>query len=178
MCSYIENKTDKHGQLKKIKVNENIDLIEQMSFSGEFHIFHAQCVIDMLEFKWNTYGFNFHIIGFVSVASQVILLMNYTQNIYLKDGLYEYVESDSPDIIGGLERVPKSGSVDNNENYQAMLLLIGLIYPLIYVFILISKIGLCKVITDPANVDSRVYVYVIYLSISVFTVLWHFTYDP
>ena len=59
-----------------------------------------------------------------------------------------------------------------------MLLFIGLIYPLIYVFILISKIGLIKVITEPQNVDSRVYVYVMYLSISVFTVLWHRTYDP
>lgn len=99
--------------MKKSKVNESIDVIEQMSFSDEYNIFHAQCVIDLLEFKWNTYGFNFHTIGFVSVASQVILLVNYTQNIYLKDGLYEYVESDDPDIIGGFERVPKSGNSDN-----------------------------------------------------------------
>lgn len=178
VCSYFTNSTDENGLTEKIKVNESIDVIEQMSFSGEHDIFHAQCVIDMLEFKWDTYGFNFHTIGFVSVASQVILLVIYTQNIYLKDGLYEYVESDDPDIIGGFERVPKSGNNDNTQNYQAMFLFIGLIYPLIYVFILISKIGLIKVITEPHNVDSRVYVYVMYLAISVFTVLWHRTYDP
>ena len=59
-----------------------------------------------------------------------------------------------------------------------MLLFIGLLYPLIYTFILISKIGPMKLILEPHNVDSRVYVYVIYLSVSVLTILVHRTYDP
>ena len=39
------------------------------------------------------------------------MLINYTNNIYLKDGLYEYVETDDPDVMFGLERVPISGNV-------------------------------------------------------------------
>jgi len=94
-------------------MNEDIGVIDLMSFSEEFSIFHAQSVKDMLEFKWDTYGFNFHLIGFVSVFSQILLLVNYTRNIYIKDGLYEYVETDDPDVMFGLERIPVSGSTDN-----------------------------------------------------------------
>lgn len=172
----IETQDD--GSVKKEKINEDIDVIEMLSFSDEYYIFHAQSVIDLLEYKWNTYGFNFHSISFVSTFSQLILIIYYTYNIYLKDGLFEYVETDDPDILFGLERIPRSGNQDNLRNIPAFLLFVGLIYPVIYTFILISKIGPMKLIVEPHNVDKRVYVYVSYLGMTLFTILYHGRYDP
>lgn len=39
--------------MKKIKINEDIDIMELLSFSEEYEIFHPQSMLDFIEFKWN-----------------------------------------------------------------------------------------------------------------------------
>jgi hypothetical protein len=79
----------------------------------------------------------------------LVLLIIYNVGVYINDDLYEYVETDDPDYshIGGLIRVTNTRNPNNQGNYQAFILLAGLIYPFVYFFILLSKIGPLKLIT-------------------------------
>lgn len=57
-------------------------------------------------------------------------------------------------------------------------MLVGLFYPAVYFFILISKIGPKKLITEPQKLDANVYIYIVYLSVSILTVLFQASTDP
>ena len=94
--------------MKKIKKNEEVDVIELFNHSDEFSLFTTHPVLDMIQFRWDTYGFQFHIVGFIFHFFQLIILVIYTVDVYIRDGLYEYIETDDLSVMGGLERVPKN----------------------------------------------------------------------
>lgn len=172
MCSYITNIPDENGQNLQTRVNPNVNVMDLLNFSEEYDIFTTQPVLDLIEFKWENIGFKFHLIGFCNHIVFTVLIFLYNIDVYINDSLYEFVETDDPNFLHGLERVPKSGNIHNQGNYNAYILLIGLIYPAVYFFILISKIGPSKLITDPHRLDARVYSYIIYLLTSILTVLF------
>lgn len=47
-------------------------------------------------------------IGFTNELVSLVLLIIYCYSVYIKDNLYEFVETDDPTMIGGYERIPKS----------------------------------------------------------------------
>ena len=55
---------------------------------------------------------------------------------------------------------------------------IGLLYPAIYTFLLVFKIGPLNLITNPHEVDKRVYVNVVYISLNIIMILVHREHDP
>jgi hypothetical protein len=169
---------DANGDFKKVKKNSETDVIELLNHSDEYSIFKTIPIKELIEFKWNTYGFGFHLIGFVFHFAQLTLLIYYNYHIYIKDGLYEYVETDDISVLGGLERIPISRNNENTENTLAFLLFVGLLYPSIYTFILIFKIGPINLIVQPHEVDTRVYVNLVYVALNIFNILVHRTYDP
>jgi hypothetical protein len=149
VCSYITIISDGNGEKKKMKVNPDVNVMELLTQSDEYDIFNSQPVLDLIEFKWVNIGLYFHLIGFVNQMIFLVLLIIYNVGVYINDDLYEYIETDDPDYshIGGLIRVTKTGNPNNQGNYQALILLVGLIYPFVYFFILLSKIGPLKLIT-------------------------------
>lgn len=86
-------------------------------------------------------------IGFINHYLMLGGLIFYTWKVYIRDDIYEYVETDDPDIIGGLERVKKQSHEDEKGNPLSLIILVGIIYTGIYFFVQIHKIGLKTFVT-------------------------------
>jgi hypothetical protein len=48
---------------EKIIVNKQISFLDMCTDTSELEMFQAQGLIDIIEFKWSTYGFKFHLMG-------------------------------------------------------------------------------------------------------------------
>jgi hypothetical protein len=91
--------------------------------------------------------------------------------------MYEYVETDDPNVLGGLERVhKKQGAKEVND--QALILLIGLLYPAIFTFINVSRIGLINIVSDPFGEGKKVILYLVYIGVKIFMVVMQRNLDP
>ena len=69
----------------------------------EYQIFNTKTVRDLIKFKWDTYGFKFHLISFVNHFMFLAILIAYIYQIYILDSLYK-LETD-PQSEDGFKRV-------------------------------------------------------------------------
>jgi hypothetical protein len=115
------------GALTETWINHEIDVLDLLKESTEFEIFKTKAVLDLIKFKWDSYGFNFHLIGFINHMLMLILLIIYNIKVYLNDSLYGYI--DNPMMPRGKERV----RLDPHGNDFAFILLIGIAYQSVYV---------------------------------------------
>jgi len=63
--------------------NTNINLLDVCANSEELNIFETESLKDLIEFKWNQYGYSFHLGGFLIHAVYVIMLFVYTNYVYI-----------------------------------------------------------------------------------------------
>lgn len=83
-------------------------------------------MLDLIKYKWENYGFKFHLIGFFNHMLLLILLITYNIRVYINDNLYTYIENKEKPH--GVERI----RLDPHGNDFAFILLIGIAYPFIY----------------------------------------------
>ena len=63
--------------------NDSINLLEECANSEELSIFETDTLKDLIEFKWNQYGYRFHLGGFLIHAVYVLMLFVYTDMVYI-----------------------------------------------------------------------------------------------
>ena len=87
-------------------------------------MFQSQAIEDLIEFKWNEFGFTFHLIGSLIHMVQMIILIFYVNYVYISGNLE--VASDGKLVKG---------------NPFAYILLTGIIYPMCYSIVQSMKVG-------------------------------------
>jgi hypothetical protein len=108
------DKIDSCGDEKNHK-NKHISFFETCTNSNELNMFKSQALQDVIDFKWNEFGFNFHLVGSMIHMVQMSILIFYINYVY---------------ITGSLE-VDEAGKIVGS-NPSAIVLLTGIIYPMCY----------------------------------------------
>ena len=78
--------------------NEDVDLLGLCSESDELEMFGSESLQDCIEFKWAQYGQNWHFMGFFLHLVYIIILIMYTDFVYIKKA--ENVEIAGTDGAG------------------------------------------------------------------------------
>ena len=65
-----------------------MDLIEILKDSEEYDVFQKEAMVDLIQYKWDTTGFNFHIVSFINHYTYMSLLFIYIGYVYILDSLY------------------------------------------------------------------------------------------
>ena len=172
VCSHLEIKPDKDGYLAEQWVHNKYDVLDILTRCNEWPVFRTKAVKDLIKFKWDAFGFNFHLIGYMNHMVFLTLLIIYDIKVYLNDDLYEYI--DNPEMKHGKERV----RIDPHGNDFALILLIGVVYSFVYLIIQIKKMGAMKLITQPHKVDASIWIEIVYICICILVTVIHQTQDP
>ena len=112
---------------------------------------------DIIEFKWATYGFKFHLLGSMIHLFQICILIFYVNFIYLQGSLE--IDEKTGKIVGG--------------NPYAVILLGGIVYPFCYESTRMIKTGALEYLMTPAN-----YFDILYIFGSILMSLLHMATDP
>jgi hypothetical protein len=113
--------------------NEDVNLLNLCCESDEIEMFSSESLMDCIEFKWTSYGQKWHFIGFFLHLMYIVILILYTDKVYIKKA--EEIQYVSPvaDSVGALP----SGDVvvehvDEDLRKYSFLLMAGVVYPLVY----------------------------------------------
>jgi len=115
--------------------NEGTSLMDLISGSDEIEIFDCEQVINIITYKWETYGKDHHIFGSVMHFIYITLFMLYVNFVYLQ------YDENAPNFI------------------YTIVLALGIIYPWIYDFIQLINDGPRVYFSDPWNYVDFVYIY-------------------
>jgi hypothetical protein len=113
--------------------NKDVNLLDLCCESGEIEMFSSESLMDCIEFKWTSYGQNWHFIGFFLHLMYIVFLILYTDVVYIKKA--EDIEhttgtgADADALPGGDVVVEHE---DEDLKKYTLLLIAGIIYPLVY----------------------------------------------
>lgn len=145
-------------------------------------MFKTKAVKDLIKFKWDSYTFNFHMVGFLNHMVLLILIAVYDVRVYLNDGLYEWKDKpESENCVINLkekEDCKIRERIDPHGNDFAFILLIGVVYSFVYLMFQMKRIGVWKIMCAPHKVDPFIWAEIVYITICILVSLVHQTYDP
>ena len=121
-------------------VNEGYGFFDKCISSGELTIFNVKNFQELLNFKWDTYGKSWHLVGFSFHCLYVCLITVYNYQIYIED-----VEADQ-----------KEKPI---RNFMEIALICGVLYPAIYDFTQMTKAGLRDYFSQFGNYLDMLYIF-------------------
>ena len=129
-------------------------------------MFESEALQDLIKFKWDSYGQNFHLFGCLIHIIYIIILFVYTDMVYVQgDGKACTQENDSDgNPVSTCENVTETRKF-------AFVLLAGIAYPLIYETVQMFKQGLFEYLSELGN-----YVDLLYIWGSVAMSICHYEY--
>lgn len=99
-------------------------------------MFDASCIQETIQYKWDTYGLRFHMIGFFMHCMYVLVINIYVSLCYLQ-------ENDD----------------EATARIYVILLAVGIFYPWLYDFTQMLRGGLGDYLSDPWNYADMLYTY-------------------
>ena len=168
-------KANKDKDVVETWVNTDYDVLDLLTKTSEWSVFKSKAVKDLIKFKWDSYCFNFHLMGFLNHMVMLGLLVVYDIKVYLNDSLYKWIDNKEMDKNGellhvnGKERV----RIDPHGNDFAYILLIGVVYSFVYLIFQLKRIGISKIVTKPHKVDPFVWAEIVYIVICILVSLIH-----
>ena len=75
--------------LIKTHINEDNIMMKLLAFSTEYEIFNQESIVDIVDYKWEVFGFIFHFVGFIFTVINTAIMIFYVQEVYIKDYLHE-----------------------------------------------------------------------------------------
>jgi len=127
---YLHKEIDPYTkEVTKSMANEDVNLLSICCESEELDMFASESLIDCIEFKWNQFGQNWHFIGFFLHLVYIVILIMYTDQVYIKKA--EEMEEEAAIAAADPENAVEHDDEGELRNYSIMLLA-GIIYPLVY----------------------------------------------
>jgi len=77
------------NSLIKTHINEDNIMMKLLAFSTEYEIFNQESIVDIVDYKWEVFGFIFHFVGFIFTVINTAIMIFYVQEVYIKDYLHE-----------------------------------------------------------------------------------------
>ena len=131
--------------------NSDINICDLCANSDEIDIFKAASLQDLIAFKFDVFGKNFHLIGCIIHFIYMGILFFYLNKIYIHG--VEVKQCPDPPVEND---PPCSAGPDDPYNY---VLLAGVVYPACYEIIQMCKGGVLDYITDTGNYIDLIYIY-------------------
>ena len=103
----------------RTELNSDLRLMQTCTDSEELSMFKASALQDVIQFKWDQYGFRHHMIGCCMHILQICIVVFYVNLIYYNNSL------------------PPADRDGNHDNPYALVLLGGIVYPAVYCLFLI-----------------------------------------
>ena len=75
-------------------MNEELDFIQLLKDTEEYDAFKTEALLDLVKFKWDTIGFNFHLFGFFNNFLHLSFVTVYIVHVYIKDAAYRTEEEE------------------------------------------------------------------------------------
>jgi hypothetical protein len=133
LLTIVGQHMDIKGDEKTLR-NTEISFFDTCTSSDELDMFKSEALQDVIEFKWNEFGFNFHLVGSTIHMVQLCILIFYVNYVY----------------IGGNLEVDDKGHIVGS-NPAAIVLLTGIIYPMCYSFVQAFRVGILEYLSDFGN---------------------------
>jgi hypothetical protein len=153
--------------------NDDVNLLNLCCESDEIEMFSSESLMDCIEFKWTSYGQNWHFIGFFLHLMYIVILILYTDKVYIKKA--EEIEYVAP--TSGTGALPAGEVIVEHEDEDlrkySYLLMAGIVYPLVYETVQMFKGGIGDYLSDAGN-----YIDLIYIWGSVTMSIIHMTAGP
>ena len=108
----------------KTYYNQDISIMDLVTHTDEFDIFLSRAVQDYINFKWNTFGRNWHLIGCTAHFIYIAILIYYNSSVYIYNVIGYKSDPERPEGGGEFNR-------DVVVTY-AILLGIGICYAFLY----------------------------------------------
>ena len=107
-------------------VRPELSIMDLCASTNEIDIFDTRSVQEVIQFKWNTFGWHFHLVGGLFHTFYMAILVIYNTLIYI-DGLGR-PSDDHGDIKHHIEKGSHDGDL------YSLLLALGTVYPALYDF--------------------------------------------
>lgn len=138
--------------------NEDVNLLGICSESDELQMFASESLQDCIEFKWASYGQNWHFIGFFLHLVYIIILIMYTDFVYIKKAENVEIKATEGALPGEAEIEVEHEDDENLRNFS-IVLLAGIIYPLVYETVQMFKGGIGDYLSDAGNYIDLLYIW-------------------
>jgi len=114
--SHMQSIVNEDGQVEDVMINEEVKFMDACQNIEQDHLdmFDSLSLQEVIDFKWQEYGYTFHLIGCLIHFSQVGMLIYYVNYAYIQNSTYDYEKGVY------------------NKNTIALALLVGLLYPSLY----------------------------------------------
>jgi hypothetical protein len=141
----IHMTVDDDGRTKTHR--EELSIMDLAAGTDEIDVFLTSTIQEIIEFKWRKFGMKFHIIGSSFHMFYVSILLIYTNLVYVAGN--------------GKPLDTELHHHDDNEgnNSYAILLMIGTVYPALYDFSQIFRVGMKEYLLDPWNYTDMLYIW-------------------
>jgi hypothetical protein len=166
--TYLHKEVDPYTKEEtRCMANEDVNLLSLCCESDELDMFSSESLQDCIEFKWTNFGQRWHFIGFFLHLVYIIILIMYTNMVYIKkaEGV-EYVPPPADPAAPAARMLAEQGggSVvvehdDGNLRVYSMILLGGIIYPLVYETVQMFKGGIGDYLSDAGNYIDLIYIW-------------------
>jgi hypothetical protein len=114
-------------------VNEDVSLMQLCGDTEELEIFNTESLQQVIQYKWDKYGRNHHLLGCIMHLFYTIIMIVYVKNSYL-------IENEDQVIY-------------------AILLAIGILYPALYDITQLFRGGIGDYFSDLSNYGDLLYIY-------------------
>lgn len=139
--------------------NEDVNLLNLCCESDEIEMFSSESLMDCIEFKWTSYGQNWHFIGFFLHLVYIVILILYTDKVYIK-------KPEELELVAPAAALPagETGEIaveheDGDLKRYSFLLMAGIVYPLCYETVQMFKGGIGDYLSDAGNYIDLVYIW-------------------
>lgn len=82
---------DTNPYTKKVKselINGDVNILAQCAETeDELNMFESETLQDLIAFKWDNYGYKFHLFGCCYHFVYIIILFLYTDQVYIRGGV-------------------------------------------------------------------------------------------
>lgn len=120
---------------KKVRMHEDVGFMNLLAVSDEIELFHTKAVMDMIEYKWTTYGKGHHLFGCFMHFCYVLSFILYVDNVCSVEA------SDRAKLIFNI------------------ILIAGIVYPFFYDVINMCNQGICTYFSDKSNYVDFIFIY-------------------
>ena len=158
---YLHKSTDPYTKEETREMaNEDVNLLGLCSESDELEMFGSESLQDCIEFKWAQYGQNWHFMGFFLHLVYIIILIMYTDFVYIKKAEnVEIAGTDGADALPGTAEIEVEHNDDESLRNFSIILLAGIIYPLVYETVQMFKGGIGDYLSDAGNYIDLLYIW-------------------
>ena len=95
-------------------MNKDRNLLKVLC-EGDLDWFDSPTLMEVIKFKWDSFGYSFHLFGCMSHLAYIASIFMYVEVVYLQQLAERHETSNHRILKGALKKLTKSGNSDSSE---------------------------------------------------------------